>query len=66
MGCDTSAQGGRLHCHKFDCWVAEQDALCSKPDGYCEHRDRCSLYFMMVEREDSKKLKSQEDSDALV
>ena len=66
MGHGTSAKGRKLHCHAFDYLVGVQDAQCPRPDHYCEHREWCGLYFMMIEREDSKKRKLQEDKDAFV
>jgi hypothetical protein len=62
----TSAQRGKLHCHKFDCWVEAQDAACTQPEDYCDVRERCGIYFLMTERDGSKKQRKKEGKDASV
>jgi hypothetical protein len=57
----ASSQTVKLHCKKFDRWVDEEDAKCTKPDDYCEFRERCGIYFLMTEgdREVKKKAKGE-------
>lgn len=61
----TSTSGeGKLHCHKFDRWVAEPDAACTQPEEYCDLRERCGIFFLMTERDRSKKQRRKEGKDA--
>ena len=46
----ASSHKGELLCHKFDCWVDVEDATCTRPEEYCEFRERCGIYFLMTER----------------
>ena len=48
-----------LHCKKFDRWVDEENVECTKPDDYCEFRERCGIYFLMTEREREMKKKAK-------
>jgi hypothetical protein len=61
-----SSEEGKLHCHKFDLWVAAHDAACTQPEDYCDVRERCGIYFLMTEREGSKKQRKKEGKDAPV
>jgi hypothetical protein len=56
----------KLHCKKFDLWVDEEDAVCTKPDDYCEFRERCGINFLMTEREREVKKRAQEEQNASV
>jgi len=62
----ASAHKAKLHCKKFDRWVDAEDAQCTKPDDYCEFRERCGIYFLMTEREREVKKRAQEERDASV
>jgi hypothetical protein len=59
-----SPEEGKLHCHKFDRWVDAGDAVCSQPDDYCDARERCAIYFLMIERVRSVKKRTKEERDA--
>jgi hypothetical protein len=60
----ASSGGGSLYCRKFDRWVDEEDAECTRPDDYCEFRERCGIYFLMTERNRSANKKAKEERDA--
>jgi hypothetical protein len=62
----TPTQTGRLHCHKFDRWVAVEDAACIRPEDYCERREQCGIYFLMTERKRAEKKRDKEERDASV
>ena len=62
----ASKRRGRLYCNKFDIWVDEEDATCTRPDEYCEFRDRCGIYFLMTERMRDENKRAQEERDASV
>jgi hypothetical protein len=62
----TSVQAGKLHCHKLDRWLDVEDVACARPEDYCELRERCGIYFLMIERDGSKKQKNREGTDASV
>lgn len=57
-------QSGKLHCHKFDCWVDAGDAVCTRPGDYCEFSERCGIYFLMNERTRTVNKKAKEERDA--
>ena len=65
-GPSASTRHGRLYCNKFDRWVDEEDATCTRPDDYCEFRDRCGIYFLMIERNRSANRRAKEERDAPV
>lgn len=56
----------KLHCKKFDQWVDEEEATCTKPDDYCEFRERCAIYFLMTERDREMKKNAKEKQHASV
>jgi len=56
----------KLHCQKFDRWVDGEDATCTKPDDYCEFRERCGIYFLMTERMRGVNKRAKEERDASV
>jgi hypothetical protein len=58
------SQAAKLHCKKFDRWVGEDDAQCTKPEDYCEFRERCGIYFLMTERDREMKKKVKEERNA--
>jgi hypothetical protein len=60
----ASSEAVKLHCHKFDLWVDEGDAECTRPDDYCEFRERCGIYFLVTERTRDVKKKAKEEQDA--
>ena len=62
----ASSPKAKLHCKKFDRWVDEEDAECTKPDDYCEFRERCGIYFLMTERDREVKKKTKGERDASV
>jgi hypothetical protein len=62
----ASKRHGQLHCKKFGRGVKEEDAICSKPDDYCEFRERCGIFFLMTERMRDENNRAQEDKDAFV
>ena len=62
----ASKRHGQLHCNKFDRWVDEKDATCTQPDDYCDVRDRCGIYFLMVERMRGENKRAREERDASV
>jgi hypothetical protein len=62
----ASKRKGRLYCNKFDRWVDEEDATCTRPDDYCEFRDRCGIYFLMSERIRSANKRIRKERDASV
>jgi hypothetical protein len=62
----ASLRQGRLYCTKFDRWVDEEDATCTRPDDYCEFRERCGIYFLMTERKRGANKRAQEEQDASV
>jgi hypothetical protein len=51
MESSASSPKAKLHCKKFDRWVDGEEAECTKPDDYCEFRERCGIYFLMTERD---------------
>jgi hypothetical protein len=60
----ASTRQGRLYCNKFDRWVDEEDATCTRPDDYCDFRDRCGIYFLMNERNRGANKRAKEERDA--
>jgi hypothetical protein len=40
---------GKLHCYKFDRWMDIKDAICPRPEDYCDKREKCAVYFLMTE-----------------
>ena len=66
MESTAPAQAGRLHCQKFDCWADVEDAACTRPDDYCDVRERCGIYFLMTERNARKNERKKEGENASV
>ena len=62
----ASSYKAKLHCKKFDQWVEVEGAQCTKPDDYCEFRERCGINFLMTEREREAKKRAKEQQDASV
>ena len=62
----VSTRQGMLYCHKFDRWVDEEDATCTRPDEYCDFRERCGIYFLMTERSRGVDKRTKEERDASV
>lgn len=60
----TSAHKGKLLCRKFDRGVDEGDATCTQSDDYCEFRERCGIYFLMIERNKGLNKRAKEERDA--
>jgi hypothetical protein len=60
----TQVQRGKLHCNKFDQWVAAAAAECARPDDYCEFRERCGIYVLMTERTKGVNKKVKEEHNA--
>jgi hypothetical protein len=62
----ASKRHGQLYCKKFDRWVDEEDAQCTKLEDYCEFRERCGIYFLMTERDREANKRAKEERNASV
>ena len=62
----ASSRKVKLHCKKFDRWVDAEDAQCTKPDDYCEFRERCGIYFLVTERDREMKKNAKGEEHASV
>ena len=62
----ASSSKAKLHCKKFDRWVDAEDAECTKPDDYCEFRERCGIHFLMTERDRAVTKRAKGEHDASV
>ncbi|RLA86971.1 MAG: hypothetical protein DRG40_01590 [Deltaproteobacteria bacterium] len=56
---------GVLKCKKFGIEMEYDEAMCPRPDEYCEYRDRCGIYFLTQERMHEKKKKEVREDASL-
>jgi len=55
---------GVLKCKKLGIEMEYDEAMCPRPDEYCENRERCGIYFLMQERMREKKKEKEVRKDA--